>query len=242
MRKPDKDGYIHVRAPGHPRADSAGYVYEHVLVAEEKYGRPIVLPEEVHHKDFDKTNNSPGNLFLCKNRAEHKLIHKRTRAFLACGDPLAELCHCGKYQDPAAPHTHPSPQYLRQQRAIAAIGDPDGRMCYICKQFDVIENLHEAGAKYKYAHRGCEKLRQRKKYDMKYPIEERRAMRREKELAEVLSNAHSSQLPGDYYKKCRFCKKYDTKENLYIPVKQEQQPYHTACANADQRRRAIWRN
>ena len=39
-------GYKMLWLPGHPRA-SDGYVFEHILVAESKYGRPITRDEEV---------------------------------------------------------------------------------------------------------------------------------------------------------------------------------------------------
>ena len=56
--EPDK-GYRMVRRPGHPRARANGYVAEHLLVMEEQLGRPVVLPEEVHHINGDRADK-PG--------------------------------------------------------------------------------------------------------------------------------------------------------------------------------------
>ncbi len=62
-------GYIAVRCSEHPRASSNGYVFEHILVAEEKMGRPLKWfgpghpdSEIVHHLNGDRTDNHPANL------------------------------------------------------------------------------------------------------------------------------------------------------------------------------------
>lgn len=69
----DKDGYIHVWGTGHHR-ESAGGIYEHILVAEHTLGRALVAGEEVHHKDHNRANNDPGNL-LVGLRGDHKRLH-----------------------------------------------------------------------------------------------------------------------------------------------------------------------
>lgn len=70
-----KSGYWTVYSKGHPRRLNNGRVFEHILVAEKKYGRFIKKGEPIHHVDFDKTNNAPENLYLCKGHKEHKEIH-----------------------------------------------------------------------------------------------------------------------------------------------------------------------
>jgi hypothetical protein len=61
----DKDGYVRVGGhKDHPRATRSGQVLEHILVMEEKLGRPLLSEERVHHKDEDPRNNDPGNLVL----------------------------------------------------------------------------------------------------------------------------------------------------------------------------------
>ncbi|WP_370318055.1 HNH endonuclease [Pusillimonas sp. NJUB218] len=70
-----KKGYKKILLPTHPRADAKGYVFEHIIVAEAKIGRPIRDPEEVHHKDFNKLNNSPDNLVVCADHAQHMAYH-----------------------------------------------------------------------------------------------------------------------------------------------------------------------
>ena len=70
-------GYVLVRSPEHPRAAN-GYVFEHILIAEQKLGRPIGREEIVHHINGVKDDNRPENLSVM-SRADHaKLHHKAT--------------------------------------------------------------------------------------------------------------------------------------------------------------------
>jgi len=70
------NGYFNILSPLHPNADVRGYVLEHRLVMEEKIGRILDRKEIVHHIDGNPWNNSPSNLQLCKNQAEHLAIHR----------------------------------------------------------------------------------------------------------------------------------------------------------------------
>ena len=67
-------GYILIRKPDHPRADKKGYVPEHVLVMEGVIGRYLQDNEIVHHKNRNKSDNSPENLVLL-DRYVHKSFH-----------------------------------------------------------------------------------------------------------------------------------------------------------------------
>ncbi len=60
----DQKGYILVKATGHHRADRFGWVYEHILVAEQKYGIEITQDFTVHHKNARRDDNRPENLEL----------------------------------------------------------------------------------------------------------------------------------------------------------------------------------
>lgn len=69
----DKDGYRRVYAPWHPRANKAGQMYEHIMVAERTLGREISASEQVHHLDEAKSNNAPDNLEVLSVGAHHTL-------------------------------------------------------------------------------------------------------------------------------------------------------------------------
>lgn len=60
-----QDGYVRVRAPGHPRTtDRNPYVLEHILVMEGMLGRRLERNERVHHRNGRRGDNRPDNLEL----------------------------------------------------------------------------------------------------------------------------------------------------------------------------------
>lgn len=67
----DKDGYSMVKINDHPDANGNGYVREHRLVMARKLNRPLLSDEVVHHKDGNRANNDPDNLFLYESNAAH---------------------------------------------------------------------------------------------------------------------------------------------------------------------------
>lgn len=68
-------GYWMVYMPDHTHAQSAGYVYEHILVALKKYGLDrIPAGCCVHHSDLRKDNNDPSNLYIM-TRKDHAKAH-----------------------------------------------------------------------------------------------------------------------------------------------------------------------
>lgn len=68
--------------PGHHRADFTGLVAVHILVAEEKLGRPLEQGEIVHHKDFNRFNNEPTNLLVPITRAQHQRLPEYQARFI----------------------------------------------------------------------------------------------------------------------------------------------------------------
>lgn len=68
------NGYVLISRPGHHRANSKGYVYEHILVLEEKLQRRLLPGESCHHIDSNKVNNHPDNLAVI-TREEHGSLH-----------------------------------------------------------------------------------------------------------------------------------------------------------------------
>ena len=71
-------GYIEIYKPDHPRTRGGKYVFEHIVVAEEKIGRSLYPNECVHHRDEIKTNNDPDNLQVL-TKGEHQKLHAQLR-------------------------------------------------------------------------------------------------------------------------------------------------------------------
>lgn len=101
-------GYPQTKMPGHPRADSRGYVFDHVLIIEKITGEPMPPGSKVHHKNKTPADNRPDNLVFCPNQAYHKLLHQRMRALEACGHEEWRKCKfCKQYDAPENLYIHP---------------------------------------------------------------------------------------------------------------------------------------
>ena len=72
-----KFGYIKLRIPLHPFADSKGYVAEHRLVVEDYLGRYLDPDEVVHHINGCKSDNSLDNLDICSLEAHTAWHHTK---------------------------------------------------------------------------------------------------------------------------------------------------------------------
>lgn len=93
--------YKFITKHGHPNASVNGQIYAHVFIMSEMLGRALTDLEVVHHIDEDKGNNSPGNLQLFANQAEHLTHHMHLRALHECGNPNYRKCpYCKQYDNP----------------------------------------------------------------------------------------------------------------------------------------------
>lgn len=76
-------------------------IAKHIAVAEKALGKRLPKGAIVHHWDEDGLNNEPSNLLVCPDEAYHKLIHRRMRAYDACGHADWQKCsYCGEYDNP----------------------------------------------------------------------------------------------------------------------------------------------
>lgn len=92
------NAYVKILRPDHPWADGKGYVSEHVLVAEKALGHTLPFQSRVHHVNEIKHDNTGNNLVICQDSAYHFLLHRRAKAYRACGDPNAFKCkHCKRW-------------------------------------------------------------------------------------------------------------------------------------------------
>lgn len=148
-RYEDVHGYIMVKRPDHPNADTRGYIGEHRLVASNKIGRPLEDGEVVHHKNEDPTDNRPENLEVL-TIAEHMVRHRGEDSDLRKpGEPNPEIgcaCGCGetlkKYDEDNRPREYIVGHHSREQEAptqdaILEILKQRGET----KRIDIIETL-----------------------------------------------------------------------------------------------------
>ncbi len=66
-------GYNLLRIPGHHRAMKTGYVFEHIVIWEQIYGKRVPKGYLIHHLNGIKDDNRPDNLIAIK-RGEHSQL------------------------------------------------------------------------------------------------------------------------------------------------------------------------
>jgi hypothetical protein len=107
-RSDSGNGYTKIPAYGHPKTGGRYLTFEHIIVAEKALGKTLPEGVRVHHVNGIGTDNRPTNLVICQDRAYHKLIHRRARAYYACGHPDWLKCkYCKQWDDPSKMYVSP---------------------------------------------------------------------------------------------------------------------------------------
>lgn len=84
-------GYKLIYRPDHPRANKAGYVFEHILVWEKTHGKPVPKGWIVHHLNGIKSDNRPENLVAMPKGAHSSLAKPYIERIQQLERELAEL-------------------------------------------------------------------------------------------------------------------------------------------------------
>lgn len=66
-------GYVELRMPEHPRARKNGYIFEHLIVAEQHYGE-ITRDYVIHHINGNKQDNRIENLMVLTQKEHVEII------------------------------------------------------------------------------------------------------------------------------------------------------------------------
>lgn len=85
----NKDGYVLVKAHGHPMTRSQGYILEHRLKMADHLGRILLKKEVVHHKNGIKNDNRIENLEIL-TAEKHTSLHCNKQIRFIC-----LICHKG---------------------------------------------------------------------------------------------------------------------------------------------------
>lgn len=94
-------GHTMVYQPDHPKAKKNGYVFEHTMIVEEILGYSLPPEACIHHINGNGKDNRKENLIVCQDRSYHLLLHRRMKAYQACGDANKRQCkYCKQWDDP----------------------------------------------------------------------------------------------------------------------------------------------
>lgn len=93
------NGYIFIYKPHHKKANSFGYVAEHIYLIEKMLRRPLNSDEVVHHINKKRDDNLISNLKVM-SRSEHSKLHNAERFNpLKFKSHYKNYCKCNNLKD-----------------------------------------------------------------------------------------------------------------------------------------------
>jgi len=72
-------GYFKILAPTHTRADSCGYVLEHIIIWEQTHSKPLPKGWIIHHLNGIKDDNRPVNLAALPNKKHYLVLQVKAK-------------------------------------------------------------------------------------------------------------------------------------------------------------------
>lgn len=72
-------GYIMLKIPNHPRADSHGYVFEHIYVWETRNGKPLPKGWVIHHLNGIRDDNRQENLVALSDKKHRTILQAKAK-------------------------------------------------------------------------------------------------------------------------------------------------------------------
>ncbi|MEO5367464.1 MAG: HNH endonuclease [Magnetococcus sp. WYHC-3] len=100
--------YRGIFQPDHKRARKRQYVKEEILIVEKLLGKSLNNQVVIHHINNDGLDNRNSNLVVCENDGYHHTLHRRTKAYFACGNASWRKCnYCNKWDDPSMLYINP---------------------------------------------------------------------------------------------------------------------------------------
>jgi hypothetical protein len=137
-RSVDKDGYIRVSSPNHPKCwSSSFYVYEHRLVMEAHIGRYLTDGEHVHHKNGVRHDNRIENLELLED-SDHLASHGYCRNFKGVKPSLSEVVSvapCREEMTYDVSMEHPYHNYVANGIVVHNTGKTFAAVHLMCARF-----------------------------------------------------------------------------------------------------------